>query len=180
MPGRNSLFKAEDKSLYDRYLAQQVYIFVMGTVATVEIVGMARFFFLWPDLRFSLECFLYIAYFLISDYFVFTGMLACRRADPGYLIPTGESPPQSPEQSMRSNVVGIDENDGDELVAINDEVKGPEYVSEDVLRCKKCGLTRTHERVNHCSRCNRCVDYMDHHCVFVDNCIGRRNVAFYF
>ena len=77
-------------------------------------------------------------------------------------------------------MVGIEENGGDEPACINEGVKGPDYVSEDVLRCKKCGLNRKHERVNHCSRCNRCVDYMDHHCVFVDNCIGRKNIAFYF
>ena len=92
MPGRNSLFMAKEQPWLDRYISQKVYIFVMGTVFAIEMVGMTRFYFIMPDLRFTFECFLLVIYFLVSDYFVFTGMLACRKADPGYLIPTGSSP----------------------------------------------------------------------------------------
>ena len=46
--------------------------------------------------------------------------------------------------------------------------------------CLKCGFRRTHSRINHCSRCNRCVEYMDHHCVFTDNCVSRKNLRYFF
>ena len=46
--------------------------------------------------------------------------------------------------------------------------------------CARCGYERSHNRVNHCGRCNRCVDYMDHHCLFTDNCIGKHNFRLFF
>mmetsp|Transcript_4453 Transcript_4453/g.13506 ORF Transcript_4453/g.13506 Transcript_4453/m.13506 type:complete len:269 (+) Transcript_4453:132-938(+) len=30
-------------------------------------------------------------------------------------------------------------------------------------------------RAHHCSRCNRCVRVMDHHCAFLQNCVGTNN-----
>ena len=46
--------------------------------------------------------------------------------------------------------------------------------------CIKCGYERKHSKIHHCSRCNRCVEYMDHHCVFTDNCIGKKNMKYFF
>ena len=46
--------------------------------------------------------------------------------------------------------------------------------------CKRCGYEREHDRINHCGRCNRCVVYMDHHCKFTDNCIGKENYKYFF
>jgi hypothetical protein len=45
--------------------------------------------------------------------------------------------------------------------------------------CGKCGHVKKHSRVHHCSRCGRCVEYMDHHCTFADNCIAKGNVRFF-
>lgn len=42
--------------------------------------------------------------------------------------------------------------------------------------CGKC-LRHKPDRVHHCSRCNACVDRMDHHCNWVDNCVGQGNYA---
>ena len=45
--------------------------------------------------------------------------------------------------------------------------------------CEKCDYKREHERIHHCSRCNRCVSHMDHHCYFTDNCVGRDNYRYF-
>ena len=46
--------------------------------------------------------------------------------------------------------------------------------------CRKCECVKLHARVHHCGRCNRCVDFMDHHCLITDNCVGKENFKYFF
>jgi len=46
------------------------------------------------------------------------------------------------------------------------------------LLCSLC-KTRVLERTKHCGTCNRCVESFDHHCIWLNNCIGRRNYLFF-
>merc|ERR1719160_1592792 len=40
--------------------------------------------------------------------------------------------------------------------------------------CKKCKSPKP-ERAHHCSTCRRCILKMDHHCPWVNNCVGANN-----
>ena len=44
--------------------------------------------------------------------------------------------------------------------------------------CKKCGTVKP-PRCHHCSICNRCVLGMDHHCPWMNSCIGRKNYKYF-
>ncbi|CAK9260777.1 unnamed protein product [Sphagnum jensenii] len=47
-----------------------------------------------------------------------------------------------------------------------------------VRYCRKCSHFKP-PRCHHCSVCKRCVLKMDHHCVWVVNCVGARNYKFF-
>ncbi|OHT15289.1 zinc finger protein DHHC domain containing protein [Tritrichomonas foetus] len=49
---------------------------------------------------------------------------------------------------------------------------------DEKLFCDKCKITRP-PRAHHCKECKKCVILFDHHCVFVDNCIGYRTLRPY-
>uniref|UniRef100_A0A183CQF7 Palmitoyltransferase n=1 Tax=Globodera pallida TaxID=36090 RepID=A0A183CQF7_GLOPA len=44
--------------------------------------------------------------------------------------------------------------------------------------CYRC-LAFKAPRVHHCSRCRRCVLLMDHHCPWINNCVGQRNQIYF-
>ncbi|KAK2502910.1 hypothetical protein MC885_003803 [Smutsia gigantea] len=49
---------------------------------------------------------------------------------------------------------------------------------EVIYKCPKCCCIKP-ERAHHCSICKRCIRKMDHHCPWVNNCVGERNQRFF-
>jgi hypothetical protein len=44
--------------------------------------------------------------------------------------------------------------------------------------CSYCAK-QVNERSKHCRRCNKCVEVFDHHCPWLNTCIGRHNYAYF-
>ncbi|XP_046965464.1 palmitoyltransferase ZDHHC11-like [Vanessa cardui] len=42
-------------------------------------------------------------------------------------------------------------------------------------RCHLCNINTTDRKTKHCGICNKCVYQFDHHCKWLNNCVGRRN-----
>lgn len=47
-----------------------------------------------------------------------------------------------------------------------------------VYKCPKCCCIKP-ERAHHCSVCQRCIRKMDHHCPWVNNCVGEKNQKYF-
>ncbi|NWI89633.1 ZDH23 Palmitoyltransferase, partial [Pitta sordida] len=107
--------------------------------------------------------------------------LSRAKRDPGYLpTPAGSEEPSRqglPHRSGRGSSGGLHAASGR---AVNGEAKGysrmsadePEGVRKDW--CTKCQLVRP-ARAGHCRLCGRCVRRLDHHCVWINSCVGEQN-----
>ncbi|KAL4098404.1 hypothetical protein QTP88_023024 [Uroleucon formosanum] len=47
-----------------------------------------------------------------------------------------------------------------------------------IYKCPKCCCIKP-SRAHHCSVCQRCIRKMDHHCPWVNNCVGEKNQKFF-
>uniref|UniRef100_A0A8D0BJ37 Palmitoyltransferase n=1 Tax=Salvator merianae TaxID=96440 RepID=A0A8D0BJ37_SALMN len=117
-------------------------------------------------------------------------LLALSRAkrDPGYLLRQTSSDKALCQGSSTANNAssrnGLESSNGlyrAAVSAVNSAVntegsrmleKGQGEVIEDW--CTKCNLVRP-ARAGHCRICGRCVKRLDHHCVWINSCVGEQN-----
>lgn len=45
--------------------------------------------------------------------------------------------------------------------------------------CKKCNLEKIN-RSKHCIICDKCIEKFDHHCIWINNCVGAKNLKYFY
>ncbi|XP_061484336.1 palmitoyltransferase ZDHHC23 isoform X2 [Rhineura floridana] len=116
--------------------------------------------------------------------------LSRAKRDPGYLLCQMSSDKalcqgSSFNNNNISNRNGLESSNGLYKAAVSDIAmnsytegysrkleEGPGGVMEDW--CTKCRLVRP-ARAGHCRICGRCVKRLDHHCVWINSCVGEQN-----
>ncbi|XP_061459538.1 palmitoyltransferase ZDHHC12 isoform X1 [Rhineura floridana] len=72
---------------------------------------------------------------------------------------------------------GYVEQDGDPKETVSEEEKAMISQQASTIRLRRCGycLLKQPMRARHCQACRHCVRRYDHHCPWIENCVGERN-----
>ena len=151
MPGKNHGEMRNDGDCMDIAVLPLTYYVTILFVIAIELVGLTRFYYIQNDSwKYSNACYLETLFFIMADIPLFWSLTKVKIEDPGYvLLPSSGATYSTADSSIEEEI------------------------------CQKCGVMRKNELTHHCSRCGRCTDNMDHHCMVADNCIGRGNLRYF-
>lgn len=137
--------------LDDEYTTTRPAYIVRGMHQPTPVFDESHGYYVWD--------FTDIAHGLAFQCFIFTAWLSHLRAmctDPGVV----------PYRMSSEELIDISKAD-------------PQWIDgELVTNCYKCNIYKPY-RAHHCSTCGRCVRMMDHHCPWVNNCVGEGNHKYF-
>ncbi|ORX60616.1 zf-DHHC-domain-containing protein [Hesseltinella vesiculosa] len=122
--------------------------------------------FLWTQVSPAIPI-IFAYLFLLS----LVNMIKASWTDPG-VIPRGLDPTPTLENFDDHSSIWTQPFPADRCVKIKDEMWNLKY-------CDTCKIYRP-PRASHCRQCDNCVENEDHHCIWLNNCIGKRNYRTFF
>ncbi|KAM3721571.1 Palmitoyltransferase ZDHHC3 [Dirofilaria immitis] len=129
-----------------------------------------------PTFMHSLWGVLHAVMFNTVLFFAFTSHLRAMVTDPG-IIPISRKGLLRCNKSHFSKLIpdGESNNTDSDIELIGEKNK---FVGKDWTVCTRCESYRP-PRAHHCRICRRCIRKMDHHCPWVNNCIGEYNQKYF-
>ncbi|KAL3466767.1 DHHC palmitoyltransferase-domain-containing protein [Aspergillus heterothallicus] len=108
-------------------------------------------------------------------YLCFSSFIHASVVDPG-VIPRNLHQMPPPDPSDDPLAIGPPTNDWVMVKLATSDVAAMDVP---VKYCKTCSIWRP-PRCYHCRVCDNCIETLDHHCVWLNNCVGRRNYRYFF
>ncbi|XP_017852446.1 palmitoyltransferase app isoform X6 [Drosophila busckii] len=136
--------------------------YIPATFAWIVLLLTTFLFFFYPCQYYVKTHPWVLAYQGVITFFVIANFTLATFMDPG-IIPKASSD-EDCEEEFRAPLYK------------NAEING---ITVKMKWCVTCRFYRP-PRCSHCSVCNHCIETFDHHCPWVNNCIGRRNYRFFF
>ncbi|KAG2218250.1 hypothetical protein INT45_006251, partial [Circinella minor] len=124
--------------------------------------------FLWKEIHPSIP--IVFAYVFIL---ALVSMIKTSWSDPG-IIPRDLDTPATDD----SNNINSSSNSINSDILLPKEIRIKD-MSWTLKYCETCRIYRP-PRASHCRQCDNCVENEDHHCIWLNNCIGKRNYRSFF